>query len=142
MSLRGIKAYQKTSVKQDVSTADPHKLTLLLLQGAMDRIAYAKGAIERKDFVNKSKLVTKATSIVMYLRDTLDIDIGGEVAENLYALYDYIIDAVNEGHFNNDTSKLDEAYSLLEPIRDAWVSIPESAKLEAYEKKSMAASNG
>lgn len=142
MTLRGIKAYQKTSIKQDVSTADPHKLTLLLLQGAMDRIAYAKGAMERKDFVNKSKLVTKATSIVMYLRDTLDIDIGGEIADNLYALYNYIIDVVNEGHFNNDTSKLDEAYSLLEPIRDAWVSIPESAKLEAYEKKSVAASNG
>jgi flagellar protein FliS len=65
MSLRGIKAYQKTSVKQDVSTADPHKLTLLLIQGAMDRIAYAKGAIDRKDFVDKAKFVTKATSILI-----------------------------------------------------------------------------
>jgi len=83
MSLRGIKAYQKSNVKQDVSTADPHKLTLMLLQGAMDRVAYAKGAIERKDFVNKSKFVTKATSIVIYLRDTLDMEVGGEVAENL-----------------------------------------------------------
>ncbi|CAI4155488.1 Flagellar secretion chaperone FliSB [Alteromonas macleodii] len=141
MSLRGIKAYQKSNVKQDVSTADPHKLTLMLLQGAMDRVAYAKGAIERKDFVNKSKFVTKATSIVIYLRDTLDMEVGGEVAENLSALYSFIVELINEANFTNDISKLDEAYSLLEPIRDAWISIPESAKLEAYEKKNMAASN-
>ncbi|CAA0323094.1 MAG: flagellar export chaperone FliS [Alteromonadaceae bacterium TMED7] len=141
MSLRGIKAYQKTSVKQDVSTADPHKLTLLLIQGAMDRIAYAKGAIDRKDFVDKAKFVTKATSILIYLRDTLDMKVGGEVAENLFALYNYIVDIINEGHFNNDTAKLDEAYGLLSPIRDAWVSIPESAKSEAYEKKSVTVSN-
>lgn len=141
MSLRGIKAYQKSNVKQDVSTADPHKLTLLLLQGAMDKVAYAKGAIERKDFVNKSKFVSKATSIVIYLRDTLDMEVGGEVAENLFALYSFIVELINEAHFTNDSTKLDEAYSLLEPIRDAWISIPESAKLEAYERKTMAASN-
>tara|TARA_A200000113_G_scaffold203193_2_gene198117 strand:+ start:1163 stop:1591 length:429 start_codon:yes stop_codon:yes gene_type:complete len=141
MSLRGINAYQKSNIKQDVSTADPHKLTLLLLQGAMDRIAYAKGAIERKDFVNKSKFVTKATSIVIYLRDTLDMDVGGEIASNLFSLYSFIVELINEAHFNNDIAKLDEAYGLLEPIRDAWVSIPESAKLEAYEKKNLAASN-
>ena len=113
----------------------------MLLQGAMDRVAYAKGAIERKDFVNKSKFVTKATSIVIYLRDTLDMEVGGEVAENLSALYSFIVELINEANFTNDISKLDEAYSLLEPIRDAWISIPESAKLEAYEKKNMAASN-
>ena len=136
-----LKPIKKTSVKQDVSTADPHKLTLLLIQGAMDRIAYAKGAIDRKDFVDKAKFVTKATSILIYLRDTLDMKVGGEVAENLFALYNYIVDIINEGHFNNDTAKLDEAYGLLSPIRDAWVSIPESAKSEAYEKKSVTVSN-
>jgi flagellar protein FliS len=67
--------------------------------------------------------------------------VGGEVAENLVALYNYIVDIINEGHFNNDTAKLDEAYGLLSPIRDAWVSIPESAKSEAYEKKSVTVSN-
>ena len=48
MSLKGINAYKKGNIKQDVATADPHKLTLMLLQGALDRIAYAKGATERK----------------------------------------------------------------------------------------------
>jgi len=85
MSLRGIKAYQKGNLKQDISTADPHKLTLLLIQGALDRIAYAKGAIERKDLVAKSGFISKSTSIIMHLRDTLDFNAGGEISNNLYS---------------------------------------------------------
>ncbi|BFT31136.1 flagellar export chaperone FliS [Alteromonas sp. D210916BOD_24] len=135
MSLKGINAYKKGSLKQEISTADPHKLTLLLLQGALDRIAYAKGAIERKDFEAKSENITKAVSILIYLRDTLDMDIGGEVSNNLLALYSYIIDRINEAHMSNLSSLLDESYSLLEPIRDAWVQIPESAKQEAYAQR-------
>ncbi|WP_334022340.1 flagellar export chaperone FliS [Alteromonas sp. S015] len=135
MSLKGINAYKKGSLKQEISTADPHKLTLLLLQGALDRIAYAKGAIERKDFEAKSENITKAVSILVYLRDTLDMDVGGEVSNNLLALYSYIIDRINEAHMSNLVSSLDESYSLLEPIRDAWVQIPESAKQEAYAQR-------
>lgn len=135
MSLKGINAYKKGSLKQEISTADPHKLTLLLLQGALDRIAYAKGAIERKDFEAKSENITKAVSILVYLRDTLDMDVGGEVSNNLLSLYSYIIDRINEAHMSNLVSSLDESYSLLEPIRDAWVQIPESAKQEAYAQR-------
>ena len=54
MSLKGINAYRKGNLKQDVANADPHKLTLMLLQGALDRIAYAKGAMERKELVIKA----------------------------------------------------------------------------------------
>ncbi|AGP77298.1 flagellar export chaperone FliS [Alteromonas sp. Cnat3-28] len=132
MSLRGIKAYQKGNLKQDISTADPHKLTLLLIQGALDRIAYAKGAIERKDLVAKSGFISKSTSIIMHLRDTLDFNAGGEISNNLYSLYSYILDRINEAHLHNSVEPLDESYSLLEPIRDAWAQIPESAKQEAY----------
>ncbi len=135
MSLKGINAYQKGSLKQEVSTADPHKLTLLLLQGALDKIAYAKGAIDRKNFEAKSENITKAVSILIYLRDTLNMEVGGELSSNLFALYNYIIERINEAHMSNLTSLLDESYSLLEPIRDAWVQIPESAKQEAYAQR-------
>jgi flagellar protein FliS len=69
----------------------------------------------------------------MHLRDTLDLDVGGEVAENMLALYNYMIERLNDAHFNNDLNMLDEVSSLLTPIRDAWVQIPEEAKQEAYE---------
>ena len=133
MALTGINAYRKGNLKQDIATADPHKLTLMLMQGALDRIAYAKGAMERKDFAAKSDYLSRVTAILMNLRDTLDLDVGGEVAQNMYALYDYMVERISEGHVRNDLNMLDEVISLLTPIRDAWVQIPQAAKEEAYE---------
>lgn len=133
MSLKGINAYRKGNLKQDVATADPHKLTLMLLQGALDRIAYAKGAMERKDFQAKSDFISKASAIVMHLRDTLDLEVGGEVADNMFALYNYMVERLGDAHIKNDLNILDEVSSLLSPIRDAWVQIPEEAKQEAFE---------
>ncbi|WP_394221923.1 flagellar export chaperone FliS [Alteromonas gracilis] len=135
MSLKGINAYRKGNLKQDVANADPHKLTLMLLQGALDRIAYAKGAMERKELVAKADYISKANAIIMHLRDTLDVEVGGEVAENMFALYNYMVERLNDAHFNNDLNMLDEVSSLLTPIRDAWVQIPEDAKQEAYEAR-------
>ncbi|GEA03248.1 B-type flagellar protein FliS [Alteromonas sp. KUL17] len=133
MSLKGINAYKKGNIKQDVATADPHRLTLMLLQGALDRIAYAKGATERNELATKADFISKASAIIMHLRDTLDMEIGGEVGENLFALYNYMLERLGDAHVKNDLKILDEVSSLLTPIRDAWVQIPEEAKQEAFE---------
>ena len=133
MALKGINAYKKGSLKQDVASADPHRLTLMLMQGALDRLAYAKGCIERKEFEGKAEHLSRASAIVMNLRDTLDMEVGGEVAENLFSLYDYMIQRMTDATIQNSIKIVDEVISLLTPIRDAWVQIPESAKQEAYE---------
>ncbi|WP_296044890.1 flagellar export chaperone FliS [uncultured Alteromonas sp.] len=133
MALTGINAYRKGNLKQDIANADPHKLTLMLMQGALDRIAYAKGAMERREYEQKSQYISRVTAILLNLRDTLDIETGGETAENLFALYDYMIERLNEAHVKNDLKMLDEVTNLLTPIRDAWVQIPEEAKQEAFE---------
>ncbi|WP_339349589.1 flagellar export chaperone FliS [uncultured Alteromonas sp.] len=133
MALKGINAYRKGNLKQDIASADPHKLTLMLLQGALDRIAYAKGATERKELVAKADYISKASAIIMHLRDTLDIEIGGEVAENMFALYNYMLERLGGAHVKNDVNILDEVTSLLTPIRDAWIQIPQEAKQEAFE---------
>ena len=91
MALTGINAYRKGNLKQDVATADPHRLTLMLMQGALDRIAYAKGAMERKEYAAKSDYISRTTAIIMHLRDTLDLEVGGETAQNMFALYDYMV---------------------------------------------------
>lgn len=133
MALKGINAYKKGNLKQDIATADPHKLTLLLMQGVLDKTAYAKGAMQRKDYVGKAEHLSKVTAILINLRDTLDIEAGGEIAENLYALYDYMIEKTTDAHAKNDLNLLDEVITLMTPIRDAWLQIPEAAKQEAYE---------
>lgn len=135
MGLTGINAYKKGNLKQDISTADPHRLTLMLMQGALDRLAYGRGAIERKEYEAKSDFLSRATAILINLRDTLDLEVGGEMAQNLFSLYEYMIDKINEAHVSNNAELLDEVIGLLGPIKEAWLQIPQEAKQEAFEMK-------
>ncbi|NCP65384.1 MAG: flagellar export chaperone FliS [Paraglaciecola sp.] len=133
MTLKGINAYKKGNIKQDVAHADPHKLTLMLMQGALDRMAYAKGCMERKDYEFKAEHLSRATAIIVSLRDTLDMEAGGDISANLYALYDYMLQRLIDASVQNSLKILDEVINLLSPIKSAWSQIPESAKQEAYE---------
>jgi len=133
MALKGINAYKKDSLKQDIASADPHRLTLMLMQGALDRMAYAKGCMERKDFAGKAEHLSRVNAILLNLRDTLDLDIGGDFAQNLYALYEFMITRLLDANVQNNLQILDEVINLLLPIKKAWASIPEDAKQEAYE---------
>ncbi|GAA0857151.1 flagellar export chaperone FliS [Aliiglaciecola litoralis] len=133
MALKGINAYKKGNLKQDVASADPHKITLMLMQGALDRLAYGKGCIERKDFEGKAEHLSRAAAILMNLRDTLDREVGGEFSENLYSLYEYMISRITDANIQNDLNIMDEVINLLLPIKTAWAGIPEDAKQQAYE---------
>lgn len=133
MGLKGIQAYKKGSLKQDLSTADPHKITLMLMQGALEKMATAKGCIERKEFEGKSQHLSRATSILVNLRDTIDLEVKSEVGENLYALYDYMVNRLTDANIQNSLKIMDEVISLMLPIKNAWAQIPDSAKQEAYE---------
>jgi len=133
MALKGINAYKKDSLKQDIASADPHRLTLMLMQGSLDRMAYAKGCMERKDFAGKAEHLSRVNAILLNLRDTLDLDVGGDVAQNLHSLYDYMIARLLDANIQNSLQILDEVISLLLPITKAWASIPEDVKEEAHD---------
>jgi len=133
MALKGINAYKKGNLKQQISQADPHKITLMLMQGMLDKLAYTKGCIERKDYSGKSEHISRATAILMSLRDTLEMETGAEVADNLFALYDYMIQRLIDANVQNNLKIVDEVITLFIPIKTAWSQIPESAKQEAYE---------
>jgi flagellar protein FliS len=133
MALKGIQAYKKGNIRQEISQADPHKLTLMLMQGALDRMAYCKGCMERKDFAGKSEHLSRATAIIANLRDTLDMEAGGELSDNLFSLYQYMIDRLTDANIQNSLNIVDEVINLLLPIKTAWTQIPEEAKAQAYE---------
>lgn len=135
MSLKGINAYRKGNLKEEIAQADPHKLTLMLMQGALDRMAFAKGCMERKEYEAKSEHLSRATAIVLNLRDSLDMSIKSEVSDNLYALYNYMLDRLIDANVQNNLKIMDEVISLMLPIKNAWAEIPEAAKQEAYEAR-------
>ena len=132
MSLKAINAYKKGTLKQDIINADPHKLTLMLMQGALDRLAIAKGCIERNDLQGRAEHISKATAIFINLRDTLNLELEGDFSENLYALYNYFLEKLSNISSENGVEVITEISELYHPIKDAWASIAEEAKQQAY----------
>ena len=121
--------YQSISVSSGVEEATPHRLVQMLMEGALDKIALAKGLIERRDFAGKGQQINWALSIINGLRHSLDMQAGGEISSNLDDLYDYMIRRLSEANMRNDTGMLDEVSSLLMAIKSAWDAMPERVKI-------------
>lgn len=123
-----IKAYAKVGIESSVTSADPHKLISMLFQGALQAIANAKGAILRKDIPAKGAAISKAILIIDDgLNASLDKNVGGELAQNLASLYDYMTLRLLNANMKNDVAILDEVSGLLADLKDAWDSIRPAA---------------
>lgn len=118
-------AYSKTDTFSAVAYADPHKLITQMFDGALKRIAQAKGAIDRKMIAEKGENISKAIAIIGSLEGCLDHEKGGELSYNLSNLYEYMCLRLAEANINNDIEKLDEVSRLILEIKGAWVQIPE-----------------
>ncbi|BEU02814.1 flagellar protein FliS [Agarivorans sp. OAG1] len=135
MYKHGINQYRQVGIKDQIATADPHQITQLLMQTALENLSVAKGCIERNDISSKAKPIAKATSIITSLRDTLDHEKGGEIATNLQDLYNFMLERLSEASINNDATIIAEVMEIFLPIKSAWDQIPESAKIEAYNQR-------
>jgi flagellar protein FliS len=107
---------------------EPHKTVQMLLQGAMDRIAIAKGHMQRKEIRQKGDFISKAISIIDGLQASLDYESGGAIAGNLDGLYEYMQRQLLKANLENNQTILDEVFGLLANIKEAWDAIPEDAK--------------
>ncbi|MBL4567922.1 MAG: flagellar export chaperone FliS [Porticoccus sp.] len=116
--------YKSVGVQSGMTDATPHQMITMLLNGALDRIASAKGAIARKEIARKGELLGSAIAIIDGMRASLDYEAGGEIAANLGSLYDYMERRLVEASAASDPTLLDEVSSLLREIKAGWDSIP------------------
>jgi flagellar protein FliS len=140
MQKRGVSQYGKVAVGTETSFASPHRLIQMLMEGALDKIAFARGQIERKDYAEKGRNITWAISIIHGLSESLDMESGGEIAANLEGLYDYMVRCLVIANKDNNIEKLDEVASLLKEVKSAWDAMPGDMKQDA--QKSVATSAG
>lgn len=127
-----IKAYNKVGIESSVTAADPVKLISMLYQGALLAIANAKNGIMRKDIPAKGAAISKAIAIIGEgLNASLDKKVGGELAQNLSSLYDYMVMRLLAANLNNDMAALDEVARLLNDLKGTWDSIRQSAAVSA-----------
>lgn len=129
----GINAYKSVGVKNDLAVADPHRVIQLLMQGSLENMAKAKGAMERKEFAVKSQTISKAMTIIAALQNSLDMDVGGDVSQNLWSLYDFMINHLMLASRENNTAKVDDVIDIMLKIKSAWDSIPQSEKEKGFQ---------
>lgn len=122
-AMTAMKQYQRVSVQSEVFEASPHRLIQMLMNGGLERIAQASGAIQRGKLADKGELIGKAISIIGGLREPLDHAVGGELSQNLDSLYEYMIRRLLEANRGNDLAALDEVSSLLHEVKSGWDAI-------------------
>lgn len=117
--------YQNIHNQTDVAGADPHRLTQLLLEGALRRIAEAKGYLQRGQQAQLGEALGKALGIISGLQAALNREAGGDIAANLYDLYDYMARRLIKVHIDKNDDALVEVASLLTEIKTGWEGIRE-----------------
>lgn len=111
-----IRQYQKTQLE----TASPEKILIMLYNGAINFLKKAKIAFDASNKIEAHNHIIAAEKIIMEFMTTLDMDLGGEMAKNLYALYDYLYNRLVEANMKNKPEILDEVISHLVKLRDTW----------------------
>lgn len=115
--------YAQLGLRTDIETATPHRLILLLLDGALEKVRIAERAIEHGNIAAKGKTISWAISIIDGLRASLNLELGGAIAANLDQLYDYMTRTLVSANLHSDKSQLEEVERLLREIRSAWKGI-------------------
>lgn len=119
-----LNTYKNVGLESGVAAADPHKLILMLYQGAILATTSAKNQILRKQISAKGASISKAIKIIDEgLKACLDVEAGGEIGKNLLDLYDYMNQRLLIANLKNDTAILDEVSGLLIELKGAWESI-------------------
>ena len=119
-------AYQSISAHGGVAGADPHRLVLMLMDGTLERLAIARGCMERRgrgDVGRKAQLLTQCVSMIGELRGGLNLQQGGELARNLSDLYEYMTRQLLRANADNNAGFITEVQGLLGEIRSAWIAI-------------------
>jgi flagellar protein FliS len=128
----GAKVYQRVGVDSSVASADPHKLILMLYDGALESVRLARSHMDAKRIADKGHALGKAISIVQDgLKASVDQNAGGQLGTRLSDLYDYICMRLLQANLRNDVKALDEVLKLLGDLRSAWAGIANAPAVAA-----------
>lgn len=126
---RGANAYAKVGIETGVIAASPHKLIVMLFDGAIVAISNAIQYLNADDVAAKGQAISKAIAIIENgLRASLDKKAGGEIASSLDALYEYMTNRLLLANINNQVEMLVEVQNLLRDLKASWEAISPANK--------------
>lgn len=128
----GAASYARVGLETSVNSANPYELVALLFQGARRAIRMGRVHMQNGNIPEKGKLISQAIMIVGGgLQQGLNLEQGGDLAQRLNALYDYMTRRLLEANVRNDPAMLDEVDGLLATIEDGWTGIKPELKNSA-----------
>lgn len=120
-------SYGKASVEQyrksAVNSASPLQLVVMLYDGALRFMEAAKHSIEHGELYKQNENCKKAQNIISELMSTLNMEQGGEIAQNLFSLYTFAYDKLIEGNVNDNPKSISEAIEVMSQLRESWVQL-------------------
>ena len=122
--------YHSVATHGGIAAADPHRFVLMLMDGALERLAQAQACIRHAVGVENNRqndLLQAAIAILDELRTGLDLDGGGTTAVHLDDLYDYMTRQLLKANLQQRPEIVDEIAHLLKEIRAAWIALPPQA---------------
>ncbi len=122
----GLGAYKKTSVQ----TASKEQILLMLYQAAIKHCKKAIQAIDDKDLAMKGESIGKLQDIVIELSNSLDFEVGGDVARELASLYDYIMYSTTQANIKIDKAPLESSLKILNTLYEGWSQAVKALKAE------------
>ncbi len=131
----GASAYARVGVETGVMGANPHRLILMLYQGARKAISQARLHLQQGNIGPRGEAISKAIGIIgSGLQASLNKDVGGDIALRLDALYSYMMRRLLEANINHSEEMLIEVDGLLATLEEAWVGIGvEAARIMAQQ---------
>ncbi len=123
--MRALRQYQKVNSHAQISEASPHRLIQMLMEGGLERMAQAKGAMARGDIAQKALLITKAIDIITGLRAGLreENTDDKEALRQLDSLYEYMTKQLTLANAQNDPELIDEVARLMITVKSGWDAI-------------------
>jgi flagellar protein FliS len=120
----GASAYAKVGIETGVMAASPHKLIVMLFDGALTAIRNAQVHMKAGNIAEKGSQISKAIKIIENgLRASLDRDVGGQIAQGLDSLYEYMGHRLLMANLHNQPDMLEEVHRLLSDLRETWNAI-------------------
>lgn len=128
MAMQNMSAYQSYQ-RNKYETASPHRLTLMLYNGAVQFATRAQEAIKAGNIGDSNKFIQKTQDIVFELLASLNEREGGDMAQNLKNIYLYVNDRLLQANAKKDEQCAAEAIALLQELRSAWEQIGKEVTL-------------
>lgn len=126
--------YANQYLNNQIATASREQILLMLYDGAIRFSKQAKAAIKANNMADKGRYIGKTMAIISEFANSLDHEVGGQIASDLDALYAYMLKELSRANIINETGPIDTVCTMLCELRATWAEAIEINNSETSKK--------